>query len=221
MDKEQIFQFLSSQDVPILVDILSGAYDEMSTAQRKEVFDLILPDLPIMPVDGKDLLKEIKAFSRSSLAGHYYASFNINSKNFMHVPEETEEWFDKIGDFLKAAAQLTTQGDHEIATLCFAQLYTLINKMEDGEEIVFADELGSWMIPVDEEQILAAYLTSQAAVSTPEAFVQAAIPLVRRDSYSSLANQVYTSAMRVGTEAQQALLAAEVKRLNIRVEKNW
>jgi hypothetical protein len=33
------------------------------------------------PVDGKELLHEIKRFQRESLAGTYYAPFNMNSKN--------------------------------------------------------------------------------------------------------------------------------------------
>jgi hypothetical protein len=40
--------------------------------------------------------------------------------------------------------------------------------MERGEEIVFADEYGSWMIPGDEKTFVQAYVTSLAAVETPD-----------------------------------------------------
>ncbi len=221
MDKEQLFQYLSDQDSPILLDLLSLAYDYMEIDQRRDVFGDLVGKLPPEPVDGEALLGEIQTFARRSYAGRYYAPFNINSKNFSDIPEETEEWFDEIGDLLQSATQLTAQGEHLQATVCFQELYALIDKMEDGEDIVFAHELGSWMIPGDEKLTLGAYLTSLAAVSTAEEFTEAAIPLVRRDSWNSLAGEVYASATRVANEEQRAHLAAEAARLKIRVERNW
>ncbi len=94
-----------------------------------------------------------KISGAKSMAGVYYAPFKINSKNWSHIPDETREWFDRLGDLLQASAQLTAQGNHLHAVACFGTLYTLIAAMEDGEEIVFGDEIGSWMIPGDEKQI--------------------------------------------------------------------
>jgi len=56
------------------------------------------------------------------------------------------------------------------------------------DEIIFADEYGTWMIPADEKVFIRAYLRSLSAVSTPEGFAKAAIPLLERDSYESLHN---------------------------------
>lgn len=221
MKKEQLFQYLSSQDTSALLKLLDSAYDQMNVEQRKAVFGRIAPEVPPEPVNGEDLLDQIEDFSRESLSGSYYAPFNINSKNFSHVPEETEQWFEQLGDFLKASMQLTSQSNHLHATVCFRELYALIDKLESGDEIVFGDEIGSWMIPGDEKQYLAAYLTSLAAVSTPEEFTTATIPLLERDSGQSLAGQVYTSAQKVANDEQRAHLAAEVTRLKIRTERNW
>ena len=88
--------------------------------------------------------------------------------------------------------------------------------MENGEEIVFAEELGSWMIPGDEKKFIAAYMKSLAKVATPQAFAEIAIPLIRRDSDSAFVDQVYRSAWRVATRLQRALLQSEIKRLGIR-----
>jgi hypothetical protein len=33
----------------------------------------------------------------------------------MHIPEETEDWFEELSDFLKASTQLTRQGEHNPA----------------------------------------------------------------------------------------------------------
>jgi hypothetical protein len=204
----------------VLLKLLDLAYDQMNMEQCKAVFGKIVLEVPPEPVDGEDLLDQIDDFFRESLSGSYYAPFNINSKNFMDVPEETEQWFEQLGDFLKASMQLTSQSNHLHATFCFRELYSLIDKLESGDEIVFGDEIGSWMIPGDEKQYLSAYLTSLAAVSSPEELAIVTIPLLQRDSRHSLAGQVYTSAQKVANDEQRAHLAAEVKRLKIRTERN-
>lgn len=121
-----------------------------------------------------------------------------------------------MGDLLKAGSKLTAQGDHTHAVVCFTMLYELIDAMERGEEIVFAEECGSWMIPGDEKQYVAAYMTSLAATSTPEEFTRIASPLLRRDSRQSSATGAYASAVRAATQVQRAHLEAEIQRQSIR-----
>ena len=216
MDKTRLFEYLSIQDAPFLLGLLNDAYDQMDVDQRRWVFGRLVEELPPAQVDGEVLLNEVEDFKRESLAGMYYAPFNINSKNYMHIPEETEEWFERLGDLLKASSQLTAQGDHLHAATCFGILYELIDDMESGEEIVFADEIGAWMIPGDEKQYVAAYMTSLAAVAAPEEFSAAAIPLIRRDSWQSFSTQAYPAAIRAANEAQRAYLEAEIERHNVR-----
>jgi hypothetical protein len=112
MDKTRLFEFLSTQNASVLLSLLKAAYDEMDYDQRQAVFWRVNQTLPPAPVDGETLLEEVEEFQRESLAGQYYAPFNINSKNWTHVPEETREWFERLGDLLQASAQLTAQGDH-------------------------------------------------------------------------------------------------------------
>jgi len=219
MDKSALFKHLSAQEPSVVLNLLSQAYDQMDHDQRRWVFGKMEEAIPPSPVDGKTLLTEIEQFQRSSLAGAYYAPFDINSKNFMHIPEETEDWFEELSDYLKASTQLTRQGEHAYAVSCFKTLYQVIEKMEDGEEIVFADELGSWMIQGDEKEYLAAYLASLTVVAAPEEFASAAAPLIQRDSYHSFAGQVYPAALRVANDAQKEHLKAELKRQKIRTSR--
>jgi hypothetical protein len=167
-------------------------------------------------VDGEVLLGEIDEFRRESLAGEYYAPFAINSKNWTQVPKETKEWFERLGGLLQVSVQLTTQGDHLYAAACFGFLYELIRAMESGEEIVFADEIGSWMISGDEKQYIAAYLTSLAATATPDEFTMVALPLIQRDSWQSFTTQAYASAVRVASESQRAHLETEIQRQKVK-----
>lgn len=216
MDKTRVFKFLSGEDPSVLLDVLSRAYDEMDYDQLQAVFGRYAAELPPAPVDGEVLLDEVERFRQASLAGVYYAPFNINSKNWMHVPEETKEWFGELGDLLKASTQLTAQGDHLHAVACFGVLYELIDAMESGEEIVFAEEIGGWMIPGDEKAFVAAYMTSLAETASPEEFAAVATPLIWRDSYQSFATQACPSAIRAANEAQRAHLEAEIERRQIR-----
>ena len=127
MDKARLVLLLSKQDSSVLLDLLSAAYDEMKHDQRQAVFGRYEEALPPVPVDGKTLLKEVDAFRQASLHGAYYAPFNMNSRNFSYVPEETKEWFERLDDLLEAASELTAQGDHTHAVACFSILYELFD----------------------------------------------------------------------------------------------
>lgn len=220
MDKTRLFHWLSQQDTSVLLDLLSAAYDEMKHDQRQAVFGHHDEALPPAPVNAETLMKDVEAFRQASLDGAYYAPFNINSRNFSYIPEETKEWFERLDDLLEGSSELTAQGDHINAVACFNTLYELIDAMERGEEIVFADEYGSWMIPGDERKYIAAYMASLAATSTPEEFARIAVPLIRRDSRQSFTTGAYASAVRAATEAQRAHLEAEIRRQNIRTGRD-
>ena len=128
-------------------EVLQNAYDAMTTAQRQDVFGPVRQQIPPSPVDGEILHDDIDTFYRESVAGVYYAPFNVDSRNFSHIPEETEAWFEHFGHFRVPSTALSDQGQHQHACACFGLLYALIERMERGEEIIFADEAGSWMIP--------------------------------------------------------------------------
>lgn len=216
IDKNALFEFLAAQPPEVLLGLLQQVYENLERDDRQAIFGKFVPELTPNIVDGDALLDEIKEFQRASLAGYYYEEFNINSKNWRHIPEETQEWFDLLGQFLASSTQLTRQGDHVQAVVCFEILYALIGKMEYGDEIVFGDEIGSWMIPGDEKEYLAAYIESLAAVSEPKAFAAAAASLIKRDGYQSFAGQSYASAMRLATPQQMEFLETEIERQKIK-----
>jgi len=215
-DKSQLFGILKRQKKSALLDLLERSYDVMEPKQQQAVFGALTKQPPTAKVKAAALLEEVEQFRRDSLAGKYYQSFMINSKNWAHIPDKTDEWFDRLGDLLKDSSKLTGQGNHAEAVACFDRLYTLIEAMESGDkEIVFADELGSWMIPVREEVWVADYLISLAATTTPDEFAAKAIPLIRRDSYQSFAAHTYSFALKAASKDQASRLKAEIKRLQI------
>lgn len=92
--------------------------------------------------------------------------------------------------------------------------------MEDGEEIIFADEYGSWMIPGNEQEFLDSYISSLSKVKTPEEYTQIVIPLLKRDSYMSFYNQVYSLAIGHSNKGQGKYLKDEIKKQNIKLKSN-
>jgi hypothetical protein len=221
MNKDRLFQLLSKEDATTLLELLRNAYDFLSPDDRNTLFGQYIEEMPPAQVDGEVLLTDIEHFAAMSRDGFYYESFMINSKNFMDVPEETEEWFEKLGDFLQDSCQLTAQEEYLPAVACFGLLYELIDEMESGDEIVFGDQIDSWMIPGDEKQYLRAYITAVAQTTTPDEFAAIVVPLAQRDSYQSLSGEVYATACHLADVAQKEKLEAEVKRLNIRAEGQW
>ncbi len=218
MDENLLFKFLKKQPKIVLLDLLESAFHEMKTTQKNNVFGHMMDQIAPSRIDRKQVINDVKKFYKDSLAGVYYAPFDFNSKNFSHIPEETEEWFEKLNDNLISSTQLSKQKDHLYAIDCFSLLYDLIKKMEAGDKIIFAHEYGTWMIPGDEKIYIKAYITSLAATKQPDDFAMMTIPLLRNDSYESFSNKVYSIAMKAANKEQQRHLRAEIKKQNIRIK---
>jgi hypothetical protein len=217
-DEDELFKVLKRQTKATLLELLHSTYYETNTQQQRHIFgDLMKKSKPPKNLP-QDVVKESKNFYKDSLAGVYYAPFNINSKNCSHIPEETEEWFEKLGDLLQSSAQLTKQKEHTSAVESFKLLYELIAKMEYGEEIIFADEYGSWMIPGKEEEFLDAYISSSAEVEAPEQYTKIVIPLINRDRYSSFCHKVYSLAVKHSNKEQEKSLMEAIKEQNIKIK---
>ncbi|HEC98404.1 MAG TPA: hypothetical protein ENI58_09700 [Nitrospirae bacterium] len=218
MNEKLLFKFLKKQSKIVLLDLLKSAFHEMKTNQKNNVFGYMMEQVAPSGIDRKQVIKDVKKFCEESLAGVYYAPFDINSRNFSHIPEETEEWFEKLNDNLISSTQLSKQKDHLYAIDCFSMLYDLIEKMEAGDEIIFADEYGTWMISGDEKVYIKAYITSLASTKKPDDYAMMTIPLIRKDSYESFSKKVYSIAMKAADKEQQKYLKAEIKKHNIRIK---
>jgi hypothetical protein len=70
----------------------------------------------------------------------------------------------------------------------------------------------------DEKVFIRAFLISLAAIASPEEFVDGAIPLLKRDSYESLHNKFYKTAVEVANGVQKKALESAIKTLKIKVK---
>lgn len=219
MNKNKLFKCLEKKKKSDLISLLNDCYDSMKTSQISEVFSCIRDELNKIPSDGDTVLKNVKKFFSDSLNGVYYAPFDINSKNFMNVPEETNTWFEKLGDLMIESSNLSAQGDHVNAAKSFEILFELSTKLGD-DEIVFADELGMWMLPIDEKPCISAYFKSAAAIFSPNEYANAVLPVIREDSHSSFCNKSYEKAERAADKEQKAALDRMIDHHKIKIGKN-
>jgi hypothetical protein len=224
LDEKVLFQSLAKKTKRALLPVLQDAFKQMTEKQRQAVFGAGHFDQaqPLKRrksvIDPKRLLQEAAAFRRDSLAKKYYAPFNMDSKNYSHVPAQTVQWCDRFARLVKSASALTAAGEHTAAARCFGALFELLLMMSSGDgEIVFAHEMGSWMIPADDKKWLKYYIKSLAATATPEAFAAAVAPILRYDSWQSFSADAYASARRFASVPQRTALEAERLNSGIRI----
>jgi len=220
-EKSALFLELRSTDRAELLHYLDVAYEAMSPYQRRAIFGEILDQVRLVAFPAESLIAELEKFREDSINGKYYAPFEINSKNFMYKPPETEEWFDRLADFFRSATLLVEKSQYSTAVAAFELIYELIEIMESGDEIVFADEYGSWMIPIREEECVAAYLRAISCTENAFGFANEAVSLLKRDREQSFSLKVFESAMRVGNPEQKAAFAAKVEKLGLLIKGNW
>jgi len=195
----------------------------MHSDQRQMVFGKIMQQLinttKLKETDGDRLVQEVSDFYKSSLKGDYYEPFDIGSKNYMDIPEGTSRWCNEYGIHLDQTSQLSLQGLHHQAIKCFQLLFDLIDKLGQ-DKIIFADEVGSWMVGGNDEQAVECYIVSLAKVCSPSDFTKHMVVLLKKDSYESFKNKVFEKATAMGTKAQIACLNKEAHHLKIKTDRN-
>lgn len=125
------------------------------------------------------LLRDVRAFHEATMAGDYYESFDVNSKNFMMKSDATVAWGEECRALLKRCQAASGSEKYAQAREGFDLLLDLLARIDRGEDIVFfADEAGSWQVS-DLDPIWPAYFASLAATAGPEDYVSRVRALVR------------------------------------------
>ena len=199
-------------------DLLMVAERAIELVPRSRLAALVghsarLGDLTQSKTTAVSLLDEVKRFRAESLAGKYYESFAVNSKNYMDRSLGTERFiaeFDRLITRCIGAADKRSRGPVREA---FELLFALLRHIDACEDdvIFFADEGGSWQVGVSWKNVLPAYVRCLAETAGPEEFareVSAAIKeLAECDRPSLLAE-----ARRFASEEQNAALRVSPSR---------
>ena len=218
MNKKVLFKILTQKSQKELLELLGSAWKVMNTNQRDEIFSSVMQaEQYDYPASAEETLAAVKTFYARSLAGDYYAPFDMNSKNFMDMPEETDAWFARLDALLIECTKLSNQGEFHAALEAFEQLYKLIDVFNSGKEIVFADEAGMWMFAGDEKTYYTAYLKAAAHASSSDGFIEKALMVIQEDSQRSCFLKLYPVVQSLATPEQMRLIDDEVKRKKLKV----
>ncbi len=184
IEVEILFPLLEKFRKEELKEYLKTSFFEMDDRQKRDVFGKIYEEKLSKGRSSLNLYSEIEKFHKRSVKGYYYAPFMINSKNFMDIPQETDEWFSELSYYLDESSQLVKKEEYDLAISSFELLFDLINQMENGEDVIFADEYGTWMI-TNNLDYNESYIKSLAKIECKEIFTEKVLPLLKRDSYES------------------------------------
>lgn len=214
--KPTLFSHLAKQKKAELLTLLEAVFDAMPESLHPLVFGEVYKETSLPKWNAAQLLAEIRQFRADSLAKKYYASFNINSKNYRHIPDETEAWFSTTSRFIDLCVQMVAKKASLESTTCFEEALALITLMENNSQIVFADEYGSWMIS-SPRGYLHAYVKAWAQVADPTVFADKIAPWLKWDSVNSFADKVYDAVRQYASTEQLKVIQDRIETDKIRL----
>jgi hypothetical protein len=155
-----------------------------------------------------DLLADVKAFEKNSLAGEYYESFNVNSKNYMEQSKGTTAWIAECCRLLNRCAAQARKADPSETCQAFDIIFGLLNHIDDCRDdvIFFADEGGSWQVGVDWDKVLPPWFKVLSATAAPEVYA-GRITVLLETHYNYGRDKMLPVALRTATPDQRKALA--------------
>jgi hypothetical protein len=157
------------------------------------------------------LLADVRLFEKASLAGEYYESFGVNSRNYTQKSAGTSSWIAAFRRLLdRCVASVTKENPAEVRE-AMDILFGLLNLIDEGNDdvIFFADEGGSWQVGVDWARVLPAWFKVLSISAAPEDFAQRVTALLSRH-YRHGRDKMLAVARRTATPPQRkALTEAE------------
>jgi hypothetical protein len=196
-----------------IFDMLDDAIELLPPAKLRELatkyVDLkrLLPDAE--RTAPPSLLADVKRFEKASLAGEYYESFNVNSKNYTEQSTGTTAW---IVDYHRLLDRCVTTSETsnplevlEAMDILFGLLDHIDKCLDDV--IFFADEGGSWQVGVDWAKVLPVWFKVLSATAEPEDYARRVTALLSRRC-SHRRDQMLVVARQAATPLQRKALAA-------------
>jgi hypothetical protein len=155
----------------------------------------------------EDLLADVKAFQKASVAGKYYQAFAVNSKNYAEKSSGTLAW---IADCHRLLARCVAQAKKEDPVTLFQAfevIFSLLSQIDECTDdiLFFADEGGSWEVGVDWKKVLPAWFRALSATVGPSEYVRRIATLLNRH-YRRGCVEMLVEAGRVATPAQRQAL---------------
>lgn len=121
IEEKILFPILDKLKKDELKECLKISFYEMGDSQRRDVFGEIYKEKLSTGRSPQKLYNELEKFREKSVNGVYYVPFMINSKNYMDIPQETDEWFSELSYYLDESSRLVEKEEYDIANSCFEQ----------------------------------------------------------------------------------------------------
>jgi len=150
------------------------------------------------------LLADVKRFEKASLAGEYYESFFVNSKNYTQQSSGTSAWIAECLRLLDRCVINAKKSNPAEVREAMDILFGLLDHIDQGNDdvIFFADEGGSWQAGVDWAKILPVWFKVLSATAEPEEYAERITALLSchyrygRDKMLAIARRTATTHQR-------------------------
>jgi hypothetical protein len=159
--------------------------------------------------DGQtDLLSDVKTFEKASLAGEYYESFAVNSKNFMEKSMGTRAWIAECHRLLDRCVAQGKKGHPLEVRTAFDIIFGLLDHIDEclDDIIFFADEAGSWQVGVDWGKVLPAWFKALSVTAAPGEYAGRITDLLKRH-YNYGSAKMLAIAHKIATPEQRRALS--------------
>jgi hypothetical protein len=144
-----IIPYLSSLPKQELIKLFLRALNLMDPSQQDQLLGDWQFEQRLKGKTQKEVIVLLQDFVHRSKAGEFYKPFFMNSKNYTHVPPETEIWYAEMSRWLDYACQQANDGNNAHALEVLTPCLDLLDESEGDENIVFAHEYGDWMLAVN------------------------------------------------------------------------
>jgi len=150
----------------------------------------------------------VKLFEKASLAGEYYQSFDVNSKNCTQQSTGTSSWIAQCLRLLDRCVSNASKGNPTEVREAMDILFGLLSRIDECRDDIdfFADEGGSWQVGVDWAKVLPAWFKVLSATAGPEEFA-ARITTLLSHHYRHDRDKMLAIARRTGTSQQRKALS--------------
>jgi hypothetical protein len=154
------------------------------------------------------LIEDVRRFAKASLAGDYYASFDVNSRNCTEQSAGTSAWIATFHRLLDRCVADAKRGDPAKVRQAMDTLFGLLDRIDECRDdiIFFADEAGSWQVGVDWARVLPAWFKVLSVTAGPEDYAKRIKDLLSRH-YSYGRDKMLALARRTATPQQRKALA--------------
>jgi hypothetical protein len=191
--------------------LLDEAIDLLPPAKlhkiAKKYLDLKRVCLDVVNEAKTSLLTDVKLFEKASLAGDYYESFDVNSRNCTQQSNGTSAWIASYHRLLDRCLTNSRSSDPKEVGEAMDILFCLLDRIDECNDdiLFFADEGGSWQVGVDWPRVLPVWFQVRSAIDEPEEYARRITALISHH-YQYGRDKMLAIARRIATPHQRKAL---------------